>query len=104
VGYTHKGPSPPPLPGSQTASTTRRDGARLEEIPNIGPAIAADLRRLGITSLSELLGRDPYAMYDDLRRLSGQRHDAVAVQEFLSPHWKPGYAVRRQSCPGRFFR
>src|SRR6266478_3981121 len=47
----------------------------LEEIPNVGPAIAADLRRLGITLPSELPGRDPYEMYDDLCRITGKRHD-----------------------------
>jgi predicted flap endonuclease-1-like 5' DNA nuclease len=36
--------------------------ARLQDIPNVGPAIAADLRQLGITTPAELPGRDPYAM------------------------------------------
>ena len=40
--------------------------ARLEDIPNVGPAVAADLRQLGITAPAELRGRDPYALYDDL--------------------------------------
>jgi predicted flap endonuclease-1-like 5' DNA nuclease len=35
--------------------------ATLEDIPNVGPAVAADLRRLGITAPADLLGRDPYA-------------------------------------------
>jgi len=48
-----------------------RDIARLEDIPNVGPSVAGDLRRLGITSPGELAGRDPYAMYDDLCRLTG---------------------------------
>lgn len=45
-----------------------RQIARLEDIPNVGPAVAANLRRLGITTPAELPGRDPYAMYDDLCR------------------------------------
>ena len=53
----------------------KREGlVKLEDIPNVGPAIAADLRQLGITVPSDLLGRDPYAMYDDLCRITGQRH------------------------------
>src|ERR1022692_2080930 len=36
-----------------------RQIARLQDIPNIGPAIAADLRQLGITLPAELPGRDP---------------------------------------------
>ena len=40
------------------SSTTRPSGgrediARLEDIPNVGPAIAADLRQLGITTPGE---------------------------------------------------
>jgi hypothetical protein len=35
---------------SSKRSSERRDVARLQDIPNVGPAIAADLRRLGITS------------------------------------------------------
>jgi predicted flap endonuclease-1-like 5' DNA nuclease len=35
-----------------------RDVSRLEAIPNVGPAVAADLRQLGITTPGDLLGRD----------------------------------------------
>src|SRR6266851_44641 len=62
----------------------RREAARLEDIPNVGPAIAADLRQLGITSPTELLGRDPYAMYNDLCRITGQRHDPCLLDTFIA--------------------
>src|SRR3954451_22777226 len=71
-------PSPPRPPSS------RKDIARLEDIPNVGPAVAADLRQLGITSPGELLGRDPYAMYDDLCRITGQRHDPCLLDTFIA--------------------
>src|SRR3984957_9144548 len=61
-----------------------REIAHLEDIPNIGPAVATDLRRLGITSPAELLGRDPYAMYDDLCRIAGQRHDPCLLDTFIA--------------------
>jgi hypothetical protein len=48
---------------SNTRPSSREEIARLEDIPNVGPAIAADMRRLGITTPSELPGRDPYTMY-----------------------------------------
>jgi Pathogenicity locus len=67
-----------------TRSNTRQDVAGLEEIPNVGPAIAADLGRLGITAPSELPGRDPYVMYDDLCRLTGQRHDPCLLDTFIA--------------------
>ena len=65
-------------------SSSRDDIARLEDIPNVGPAVAADLRQLGITSPGELPGRDPYAMYDDLCRLTGQRHDPCLLDTFIA--------------------
>jgi predicted flap endonuclease-1-like 5' DNA nuclease len=33
-----------------------REVVRLEDIPNVGPSIAADLRQLGITTPAELPG------------------------------------------------
>ncbi len=56
----------------------------LEDIPNVGPRIAADLRQLGITASTDLRGRDPYAMHDDLCRITGQRHDPCLLDTFLA--------------------
>ena len=61
-------------PSTTRPSSSRDDIAHLEDIPHVGPAVAADLRQLGITTPSELPGCDPFAMYDDLCRLTGQRH------------------------------
>ena len=61
-----------------------REIAHLEDIPNIGPAVAADLRQLGITLPAELPGRDPYAMYDELCRITGQRHDPCLLDTFIA--------------------
>lgn len=61
-----------------------RQVARLQDIPNIGPAVAADLRQLGITTPNELPGRDPYALYDDLCRITGQRHDPCLLDTFIA--------------------
>ena len=69
---------------SSTGGQRRQDVARLEDIPNVGPAVAADLRQLGITSPGELPGRDPYAMYDDLCRITGQRHDPCLLDTFIA--------------------
>lgn len=61
-----------------------REVARLEDIPNVGPAVAADLRQLGITSPAGLPGRDPYALYDDLCLITGHRHDPCALDTFIA--------------------
>lgn len=64
--------------------TAGRDVGRLEDIPNIGPAVAADLRQLGIMMPADLLGCDPYAMYDDLCRITGKRHDPCLLDTFIA--------------------
>ena len=76
-----KAPSKRRTPGK---SSNVRAVARLEDIPNIGPAIAADLRQLRIKTPAELPGRDPYAMYDDLCRITGQRHDPCLLDTFIA--------------------
>jgi hypothetical protein len=68
---------------SGQASAHRRV-AVLEDIPNVGPAIAADLRQLGITTPAQLAWRDPYEMYDDLCRMTGQRHDPCLLDTFIA--------------------
>jgi hypothetical protein len=69
---------------SSERNSSRQGIARLEDIPNVGPAIAADLLQLGITTPAELPGRDPYAMYDDLCRITGQRHDPCLLDTFIA--------------------
>ena len=56
----------------------------LEELPNVGPAVAADFVRLGIRTPRELAGRDPYALYDELNRVTGMRHDPCVLDTFIS--------------------
>lgn len=65
-------------------SPTPRDLARLEDIPNVGPSIAADLRMLGIKSPDDLLGRDPYQMYDDICRITKVRQDPCLLDVFIA--------------------
>jgi hypothetical protein len=69
---------------TKRASASRSDIADLEDIPNIGSSVAGDLRQLGITSPVELVGRDPYAMYDDLCRVTGKRHDPCLLDTFIA--------------------
>lgn len=62
----------------------RNEITNLEQIPNVGPAIAADLRLIGVAGPGDLLGRDPYAMYDELCRVTGRRHDPCVIDVFVS--------------------
>jgi len=95
------------------SSARRRSGAsrteftKFEQLPNIGPAVAADLRLLGYSGPEDLQGRDPYAMFDDLCRITGHRHDPclldtfIAVTRFMAgeaakPWWKYTAERKRQ--------
>jgi hypothetical protein len=60
------------------------DVVRLEDIPNVGPSIASDIRQLGIRSPYDLPGRDPYSMYNDLCRITGTRHDPCVLDTFIA--------------------
>jgi hypothetical protein len=68
----------------KTGIGARRALARLEDIPNVGPAIAADFRKLGIATPAELVGRDPFALYDELCRVTGVRYDPCVLDVFIS--------------------
>lgn len=90
----------------------RSEFTKFEQLPNVGPAIAADFRRLGLSSPENLRGRDPYAMFDDLCRITGQRHDPclldtfIAVTRFMAgepakPWWKYTAERKRQMTARR---
>lgn len=56
----------------------------LADIPNIGPAMVADFKMLGIERPAQLVGKDPYALFDRLCALSGVRHDPCVIDTFIS--------------------
>nr|MBL8411460.1 helix-hairpin-helix domain-containing protein [Dechloromonas sp.] len=56
----------------------------LTDLPNIGPAAAVDLHLLGIHTPAQLLGRDPYQMYEALYVRTGTRHDPCVLDVFIS--------------------
>lgn len=57
---------------------------RLEEIPNVGKAIAADLRLLGFQRPDDLRGQDPYDLYDRINVATGQRQDPCLLHTFIA--------------------
>jgi hypothetical protein len=70
--------------GSMAAMRADRDMTRLEDIPNVGPAIAADLRLVGVDHPDDLLGRDPYELYELLNEATGIRHDPCVLDTFIA--------------------
>ena len=63
---------------------SRTEITDLQQIPNIGPSIAANLRLIGISSPQDLLGKDPYVMYEELCRITGIRHDPCLLDVFIA--------------------
>ena len=57
---------------------------QLEQLPNVGPAIAADLRRIGVRHPRELAARDAFELYQALGRAIGQRQDPCVLDTFLA--------------------
>ena len=56
----------------------------LTDLPNIGPAMARDLRLLGFDHPSQLAGQDPQALYDRLSELTGVRQDPCVLDVLVS--------------------
>ncbi len=86
------------------------DCAVLEQLPNIGPSLAADLRLIGIRAPRELRGRDPFVLYQSLCAATGQRHDPCVLDTFMAatdfmrgaeaaPWW--AYTAQRKALYGQ---
>jgi Pathogenicity locus len=56
----------------------------LRAMPNIGPAIAEKLLRLGIERPDDLRGHDPEELFHRLCVLDGRRHDPCLLDTFVA--------------------
>jgi hypothetical protein len=77
---------PPPSGRSPQPRKARHAGEcdRLEQVPNIGPSLAADLRLLGVSHPHQLARQDAFALYQALCRLTGQRLDPCVLDTFMA--------------------
>ncbi|MBS0447155.1 MAG: helix-hairpin-helix domain-containing protein [Proteobacteria bacterium] len=57
---------------------------RLEQLPNIGPSLADDLRLIGIRAPQELRGKDAFVLYQKLCAATGQRQDPCVLDTFMA--------------------
>jgi len=82
----------------------------LEQLPNIGPSLAADLRRIGIRSPRDLRGRDAFVLYQMLCAATGERQDPCVLDTFMAvtdfmrgapaaPWW--AYTAQRKALYGQ---
>jgi hypothetical protein len=72
-----------PLMKSPKAATAD-ECATLEQLPNIGPALAADLRLIGIHEPRALRGKDAFVLYQKLCAATGQRQDPCVLDTFMA--------------------
>lgn len=56
----------------------------LEQLPNIGPALAADLRLIGIRTPRDLRGKDAFVLYQKLVAATGRRQDPCVLDTFMA--------------------
>ena len=68
------------MPKAASANHARE----LQDIPNIGPALARDLRRIGIDAPSRLKRRNPFNLYQALNAATGRRHDPCVLDTFIA--------------------
>ncbi len=68
----------------QMKDPNREIVARLDALPNIGKAMARDLELVGIDHPKQLIGKDPFALYAELCRKSGQKIDPCVIDVFMS--------------------
>lgn len=63
---------------------TAAEAAELEAIPNIGPAVAGYLREVGIHKPADLMGQDPYVLFQQLCAQNGTHYDPCLLDTFIA--------------------
>jgi pathogenicity locus Cdd1 protein len=67
-----------------TLPVARQELRALEELPNIGPSLAESLRAVGVRRPKDLVGKDPFALYDSLCRATRSHQDPCVLDTFIS--------------------
>ncbi len=62
----------------------RKTISQLENLPNVGKAIAEKLRLIGIDHPKKLIGKQPLELYDQLCIVTKERHDPCVIDTFMS--------------------
>lgn len=62
----------------------RETVSKLDKLPNIGKVMAADLLLIGIEHPQELIGKDPFKLYDVLCKMTKSQHDPCVIDVFMS--------------------
>ncbi len=62
----------------------RETVSRLEDLPNIGKTSASDLHLIGVDHPKDLIGQEPFDMYEKLCDITGKKHDPCVIDVFMS--------------------
>jgi hypothetical protein len=62
----------------------RSDINDLNKIPNVGSATIKYLSMLGINKPVELIGKNPYSMFEELCKITGKRFDLCLIDVIIS--------------------
>lgn len=62
----------------------RNTATELTQLPNIGPAMAASLRLVGVQQPKDLIGKDPFQLYDTLCSKTTRKQDPCVIDVFLA--------------------
>lgn len=62
----------------------RKTVSQLEQLPNIGKAIASKLQSIGIDHPEKLIGKNAFDLYDTLCKTSGKEYDPCVIDVFMS--------------------
>ncbi len=65
-------------------SPDRNSVSKLDALPNIGKVISADLVSIGINEPKNLIGKDPFELYEKLCIKKGQKVDLCVIDVFIS--------------------
>ena len=63
---------------------SRIDINNLQDIPNVGKATENILNIVGINRPDQLIGRDPYKLYNELCNATNQKYDPCLIDVFIS--------------------
>jgi len=65
-------------------ATSAAECHALEQLPNIGPSLAENLRSIGIHRPADLRGKDAFVLYQKLCAATGQRQDPCVLDTFMA--------------------
>ena len=74
----------PPRAPKPLKAACAADCELLEQLPNIGPSLAADLRSIGVQQPQDLADKDAFHLYQALTQLTGLRHDPCVLDTFMA--------------------